>query len=424
VQALKKSLLIKSVVTPDSAIDGAGLSCLKRGGFLQMPQLLLRPSVFSVTAASSKSLLKLASRKATQLTAQYNPKHFHQLNRTMTTITVPNKQAAIFYEEKGGPEVLKYTTEFPVPSDISATEILVKNRYAGVNFIEVYFRLGVYPATYPYVPGREASGEIVAVGEKVKNFNVGDKIAYLGNANFCQYTKLDSNKPSIINLGKDATDEQLKLYAAALIQGLTALTFVHEAYAVKEGDYILVTAASGGVGLILDQLIGKIKKAHVIAVASTDEKLAKAKANGAEFLLNSTDLTYEQIGEKVLEITNGKGVDAIFDSIGKDTWEIDMKVVKRKGTIISFGNASGVVPPLSINRLSPKNIKIARPQLYGYITEPEEFQHYTKTLFDLISSGELNIDIFKVFPLKEYPVATTSMEGRKTTGKIVLEIPN
>lgn len=390
-----------------------------------MPQLQV--------ARCALSPIKLFNRRSFKLTAAiattaHNSILSHNLqfqpHRKMSTaITIPDKQAAIFYEEKGGPEVLKYTTEFPVPSDISSTEILVKNKYAGVNFIEVYFRLGIYPATYPFVPGREASGEVVAVGDKVQNFKVGDKIAYLGNNNFCQYTKLDSNKQSIINLGTNATDEQLKLYAASLLQGLTALTFIHEAYPVKEGDYILVTAAAGGVGLILNQLIGKIKKAHVIAVASSDEKLEKAKANGAEYLLNSTKLTYEQIGEKILDITGGKGVDAIFDSIGKDTWETDLKVIKRKGTIISYGNASGVVPPFSINRLSAKNVKIARPQLFGYVTEREEFEYYSKKLFDLIDSGKLNIAIHGVFPLKDYPAATTTMEARKTTGKLVLEIP-
>lgn len=343
----------------------------------------------------------------------------------MTTFTsnIPEKQAVVYYDQTGGPEVLKYSKDFPVPK-INENEILVKNSYAGINFIEVYFRNGIYPASFPYIPGREASGEVVSVGSNVENFKIGDKIAYLGNQNFAQFTKLDSSKPSILNLGQQISDDQLKIYAASLIQGLTALTFIHEAYAVQENDYILVTAAAGGVGLILDQLIGKIKKAHVIAVASTNEKLEKAKKNGAEFLLNSSELSYDEISDKILDITKGKGVDAIFDSIGKDSFEMDMKVIKRKGTLISFGNASGAVPPLSINRLSPKNVKLLRPQLFGYITEPEEFKFYTKMLFDLINSGALNIDIHKVYSLEDYKSATIEMEGRKTTGKLLLKIPS
>ena len=341
-----------------------------------------------------------------------------------TTVTIPEKQSVIYYDKTGGPEVLQFSTDFPVPSDLASNEILVKNRYSGINYIETYFRNGIYPASFPYIPGREASGEIVAIGSDVKNFKIGDKIAYLGNQNFAQFTKLDSNKVSIINVGSNATDDQLKLYAASLLQGLTAITFINEAYNVKEGDYILVTAAAGGVGLILVQLLSKIKKAHVIAVASTNEKLDKAKVNGAEFLLNSSELSYDQIADKILEITNGKGADGIFDSIGKDSFEMDMKSIKRKGTIVSFGNASGAVSPLSITRLSPKNVKIARPQLFGYVTEPEEFQFYTESLFDLIKNGDLKIDIYKVYPLKDYKTATIEMEGRKTSGKILLEIPN
>lgn len=355
----------------------------------------------------------------------YNRKTSHSIHslRSMSTTTIPEKQAVIYYEQNGGPEVLKYSTEFPIPS-ISDTEILVKNKYAGINFIEVYFRNGIYPAKFPYIPGREASAEVVSVGSKVHNFKVGDKIAYLGNENFAQFTKLPANKVSILNLGKDTSDEKLKIYAASLIQGLTALTFINEAYSVKQDDYILVTAAAGGVGLILDQLIGNVKKAHVIAIASTDEKLAKAKKNGAEFLLNSSKLSNDELEAKILEITKGKGVDAIFDSIGKDTFELDLKVIKRKGTLVSYGNASGAVPPFSINRLSPKNIKLLRPQLFGYVTEPEEFGHYTKELFDLIDSNQLNIDIFKIYPLEDYPAATKDLESRKTTGKLLLEIPN
>ena len=365
------------------------------------------------------------SRKFILLSAFCNCYYKNNIQRAMCSASsIPDRQAVIYYEKNGGPEVLQYSTSFAVPSDLSATDILIKNKYTGINFIEVYFRNGIYPAEFPYIPGREASGEVLAVGDKVKNFKVGDKVAYLGNKNFAQFTKFDTNQSTILNLGPNATTEQLKLYAASLLQGLTALTFINEAYAVKENDYILVTAAAGGVGLILDQLIGKVRKAHVIAVASTDEKLAKAKQNGAEFLLNSSELSNDQLAEKILEITNGKGVEAIFDSIGKDTFDLDLKVVKRKGTFISYGNSSGAVPPFVINKLAPKNIKLLRPQLFGYVAERSEFEHYTKELFDLINSKKLSIDIYQVYQLKDYPTATRDLEGRKTTGKLLLEIPN
>lgn len=336
--------------------------------------------------------------------------------------SIPKTQSVIFYEKNGGPEVLQYSTNYPTPQ-ISDSQILVKNHYAGINYIETYFRKGIYKSNFPYIPGREASGEIVAIGSNVNNFKIGDKIAYLGGENFAQFTKLDSNKVSIINLGQNANDNQLKLYSASLLQGLTALTFINEAYNVQKDDFILVTAAAGGVGLILDQLISKVKKAHVIAVASSDEKLQLAKNNGAEFLLNSSKLSYDQIADEILRITNGKGVHAVFDSIGKDTIDLDLKVIRRKGTIVSYGNASGPIDSFSLGLLSPKNVRLLRPQLFGYITEPEEFQHYTKQLFNLIDSGELHIEIFKVYPLKDYKIATEEMESRKTTGKLLLQIP-
>lgn len=339
-----------------------------------------------------------------------------------STQSIPETQAVIFYEQNGGPEVLQYSTSYPTPQ-INDNQILVKNYYAGINYIESYFRNGIYKSQLPAIPGREASGEVVLIGSNVKNFKIGDKIAYLGNENFSQFTKLDANKVQIINLGQNATSNQLKLYAASLLQGLTALTFINEAYNVQKNDFILVTAAAGGVGLILDQLISKVKNANVIAVASSDEKLQLAQKNGAKYLLNSSKLTYDQIADKILEITNGVGVHAIFDSIGKDTINMDLKVIRRKGTIVSYGNASGPVDSFNLGLLSPKNVVLLRPQLFAYITEPQEFQYYSKELFKLIDNGELHIEIFKVYPLKDYRIATEEMEARKTTGKLVLEIP-
>ncbi len=332
---------------------------------------------------------------------------------------IPKKQKVVLFKKNGGPEVLEFT-DFPTPT-ISDSEVLIKNRYAGVNYIEVYFRKGIYPSKMPYVLGREATGTIVKVGKNVNDLKVGDKVAYLSGATFAEYTKFSSSG-NLIKLGADADDKKLKLYAAALLQGLTALTFINEAYSVQPGDYILVTAAAGGVGLLLDQLISKEKRAHVIAVASTDEKLLKAKNAGAEFLINSEELSNNDILRKIEEITEGKGVAASFDSVGKDTAELSLAALARKGTFVSFGNSSGTVPPLSINRLSAKNLKVLRPQLFGYISQPKEFRFYTQKLFDLVDNNQLKINIFKVYPLSEYKKAVIEQEGRKTTGKLLLQI--
>lgn len=332
-------------------------------------------------------------------------------------MTLPETQKVVLFEENGDLDVLKYV-DYETPK-ISPDDIIVKNKYAGINFIEAYFRKGVYPSTTPYVLGREGTGVVVEVGDNVSNYKVGDKVAYLGGANFAQYTKLSSKHILIHKLADDTSDEKLKLYAASLVQGLTALTLINEAYKVKKGDYILVWAAAGGVGRLLTQLVSEIG-AHVIAIASTSEKLEIAKSLGAEFLINSST---DNVAEKVKEFTNGKGVEATFDSVGKDSFEPSFESLARKGTFVSFGNASGVVPPLSINRLSPKNLKIARPQLFGYIATPEEWNYYLTDLLQKIESGKLSIFINKTYPLSDYKQAAADLEGRKTTGKLVLEIP-
>ena len=183
---------------------------------------------------------------------------------------------------------------------------------------------------------------------------VGDKIAYLSPNTFAQYTKITDDNYKYIKLPDSSTDEDLKKYGSIFLQGLTALTFVNEAYKVEKGDYVLVWAAAGGVGKFLVQLISQIG-AHVIAVASTNEKLEIAKSLGAEYLINSST---DDIVAKVKEITNNEGVAASFDSVGKDTFDISLTSIKRKGTFISYGNSSGPVTPFPLSILSPKTLNL------------------------------------------------------------------
>ncbi|CCC71841.1 hypothetical protein NCAS_0I01730 [Naumovozyma castellii] len=336
--------------------------------------------------------------------------------RTMSNSIVSKQQSAIIFDGiSDGYDVIKYKT-IQTPTVENSNEMVIKNSYSGINFIEAYFRKGIYPCELPYLPGREASGIVAEVGKDVKNFQIGDKVAYLHGETMAEFTKIKETDP-IIKLSKDASDENLKLYAAGLLQSLTAITLINEAHEVKKGEYVLVYAAAGGVGLLLDQLL-KMKGAHTIAVCSTKEKLELAKANGAEFSINSKE---ENVVQRVMEITNNKGVDVAYDSIGKATFEDTLAALKLKGSLVSFGNASGPVPPLLINRLSPKNLKLVRPQLYGYITNPEDWEKYSKEFQSLVDSGKLNIKIFKTYPLKDYKIAVQELEGRKTTGKLVLK---
>lgn len=336
---------------------------------------------------------------------------------TAPSVSIPATQKVVLINDIGDFDVIKYQ-DYPVPT-ISDDELLIKNKYAGVNYIESYFRKGIYPSEKPYLLGREATGVVVAKGDSVKGYDIGDKVGYVSGATFAQYTKFSVNG-RILKVPKDSDDEKLKLYAAALLQGLTALTFVHEAYDVKPDDYILLYAAAGGVGLIFDQLV-KLRGAHTIAVASTDEKLILAKKFGAEFGINSSK---EDILSKVQDITNGKGVAAVFDSVGKDTFETSLAALKNKGTFVSFGNASGPVTPFPLSKLSPKNIKLLRPQLNAYTSVSEgDWEKYSKKLLELVDSNSLKILIHKTYPLSEYKEAAQELESRKTTGRIVLEIP-
>jgi NADPH2:quinone reductase len=327
--------------------------------------------------------------------------------------TIPKTQTAVQIEAYGGTEVVQVKNDAPVP-EIKPTELLVKNEYAGINFIDTYFRSGLYKVPkFPYTLGREAEGRVVAVGSSVIGFKVGERVAYLGSDSQAEYTAVE---PLHITHVPDGIEPGVA--AASLIQGLTAITMVKESYAVQKGDYILVHAAAGGVGLWLCQLIHTIG-AHAIATASTDAKLQLAKENGAEYLINYTT---EDWVSRALEITEKKGVAAVFDGVGASTFDGDIEVLARKGTLVSFGNASGAVPPLTIVRLAPKNLKVLRPQVFGYIATREEFEGYANTILDWIVNGRVKVKVHKVYPLSDVVRAQNDLEGRKTTGKLLLKI--
>lgn len=330
-------------------------------------------------------------------------------------MSIPKTQKVILIEETGDLDVLKYT-DSPVP-EISDNEILIKNKYSGINYIENYFRTGVYAAPKPYILGREASGTVAAVGANVKDYRVGDKVAYPATATFAQYTKVNATHP-IIKLDSDISEENFKKLGSILIQGLTAITFASEVYDVQKGDFILVYAAAGGVGQVLLQII-KQRGAHAIAVASSEEKLQLAKSLGAEYLINNQT---DDIVAKVKEFTNGKGVQAAYDSVGKDTYDTTLQSLGLNGRFVSFGNASGPIGPVTINTW-PNNIQVSRPTVLRYIATPDLFAKYSKILVDSLVSGDLKYNVSKPYPLSEYKEANKLLISRKTTGKLTLEIP-
>ncbi|KAI9724001.1 MAG: hypothetical protein M1812_000719 [Candelaria pacifica] len=240
----------------------------------------------------------------------------------------------------GGPEVLEYLTDLPVPQPKEG-EILIKNEIVGINYIDTYFRTGLYPSPLPLILGREASGKITSLGPAGNMYGLqpGDRVVWMGTNSYAEYTATPAEKA--IKIPDSIPTQQA---AAALLQGLTALTLVREAYEVKKGEWILVHAAAGGVGLWLCQILRAIG-ARIIGTASTLEKRELARENGAQVLV---DYSKEDVVKRVREITGGEGVAAVFDGVGKSTFESSMECLRRKGSMVSFGNASGAVPPVTI----------------------------------------------------------------------------
>ncbi|CAN9197300.1 nad-binding protein [Alternaria burnsii] len=329
--------------------------------------------------------------------------------------SLPKTMKAVLIEKTGGTEVLQYKTDVPVPEPKEG-EVLVKNEFIGINYIDTYFRSGVYkPPQFPYILGREGAGTIASVGPNVpSDLKPGAKVAYMGQLAYAEYTAAPANYT--IPLPDSIST---KTAAASLLQALTAVTLIRDAYEVKKGDWILVTAAAGGVGLWLCQLL-KAVGARVIATASTEEKRNLAKQNGAEVLLEYHEEDRDVFVKKVLEVTGGEGVHAVFDSVGKSTFDSSLAVVRRKGTMCSFGNASGPVEGFALARLSAKNVKLIRPTLFNYIATREELQAAANELWKFIEKDGLNVKIHDVYPLSEIVRATKDIEGRKTTGKLVL----
>lgn len=302
-----------------------------------------------------------------------------------------------------------------------------------------YFRSGVYqPPSFPYILGREGSGTIAALGPNApSDLKVGGRVAYMGQYAYAEYTPV-STKYTIPIPDSIST----KVAAASLLQALTAVTLIREAHPVQKGDWVLVTAAAGGVGLWLCQLL-KAVGAHTIATASTPEKRELAKQNGAEVLVEYHEDDRAKFVKQVLDITGGEGVHVVFDSVGKATFDSCLAVVRRKGSMVSFGNASGPVTGFSLGyvpkflcsygarwrtlllilcrRLSAKNVKLLRPTLFNYIYTREETKQYAEELWNFIEKDGLNVRIHDVYPLADIVRATQDIEGRKTTGKLLLQ---
>ncbi|KAI9485593.1 MAG: hypothetical protein EXX96DRAFT_515012 [Benjaminiella poitrasii] len=326
-------------------------------------------------------------------------------------MSTPATMKAVYIKENGSADNLIYD-DIAVPK-VDDDSILVKNRFAGVNYIDTYQRSGLYPVTLPFTIGREGSGDIVEVGKNVKDFKVGDRVVYLSGSTYAEYTNVPSAAAQKLkeNVSYEAA-------AAVGIQALTAWTMIRDGYPVKKGDIILVHAAAGGVGLLLCQMLHYLG-ATVIGTVGSDEKAKLAKEHGAD---HTIIYTRENVVERVNEITGSLGCHAVLDGVGKSTFEDSIACTRRLGTLISFGNASGAVPPVSITCLTPKNLKLMRPQLYNYLTTPEEREKWWSEVFDLFHKKVFRLQIYKIYELKDAKQAHIDIESRKTTGKLLISM--
>ncbi|OBT65865.1 hypothetical protein VE03_05422 [Pseudogymnoascus sp. 23342-1-I1] len=327
---------------------------------------------------------------------------------------LPPTMRAIKIPHTGGLEVLELHTDIPLPTP-SAGQILIKTAFAGINYIDTYLRTGLYPPPASGILGQETEGTVVAVSAEgdTYGFQLGDRVAAFasGGGGYAEYVAVPAKTAFKLPEGIEAG-----LGAASVIQGLTALTLIRESHPVQKGETILVHAAAGGVGLWLCQLLRAVG-AKVIATASTAEKLALAKANGADELVNYR--THDFVAE-VSRITGGAGVAAVFDGVGAATFEGSLASVARKGSLVSFGNASGPVPPFTIARLGAKNVKVLRPRLGAYVETREEFETYSKELFGFIAEGKVGVKVHGRYKLEDVAKAQGELEGRGTVGKLLL----
>ena len=318
---------------------------------------------------------------------------------------------AIRIHSPGGPEAMKWD-DVPTPEP-GPNEALIKQEAIGLNYIDVYFRTGLYKApSLPLVIGQEGAGTVTAVGGNVSNVKPGDRVAYAGAiGGYATERVIIADR--LVKL-PDGID--FNTAAAMMLQGMTVQYLLRRTYAVKAGDTIVVHAAAGGIGLIMCQWARHLG-ANVIGVVSNEAKADLARANGAAHAI----VGYDKLAAEVKRITGGAGVPVVYDSIGKDTFGASLDCLAPLGLMVSFGNASGPVPPVDIGILAAKgSLFLTRPSLATYTAKRADLEKTAADLFDVVLKGAVKINVNQTFPLKDAAAAHIALESRKTTGSTVL----
>ena len=319
---------------------------------------------------------------------------------------------AIKIKKPGGPEILELeniTLRKPVKD-----EVLIEHTAIGLNYIDTYHRSGLYPLIFPSGLGMEASGIIKEIGSDVSNFSVGDRVAYASVPLGAYSSHRIFKSKSLVKVPEDI---DLTLAATLMTKGLTTFYLLHKTYPVSSGETILFHAAAGGVGQIFCQW-AKSLGCKVIGTVGSDEKIDLAKKNGCDEVINYSK---EDFAKKVMELTDGKGIPVVYDGVGKSTFEKSCECLHVRGTMISFGNASGALEPINVPKiLQPKGLYFVRPSMQQYLRNREELNEAANMLFEQFISGKINVEIYKKYKLEEVETAHKDLEGRKIIGPAII----
>src|SRR4051812_26775207 len=319
---------------------------------------------------------------------------------------------AIRFDQTGGPEVMKWV-DVEV-GDPGPGEIRIRQTAVGLNYIDVYFRTGLYPLPLPGGLGMEADGEVIALGSGVSDMKTGDRVAYVARPPGAYAQERVLPAAQVIKLPDAVSDEQA---ASVMLQGLTAQYLLRRTYRVKAGDTILIQAAAGGVGLLVCQW-AKALGATVIGTVGSDEKAEIARAHGCD---HAIVYTRENFTKRVREITNGAGVPVVYDSIGKDTFAGSLDCLAPLGMFVSFGNASGPLPPIDSSEFAGRgSLFFTRPTLFTYMGKRSDYEAMAAELFDVLVSGKVKTNINQRYALADVGQAHADLEARKTTGSTIL----
>ncbi len=319
---------------------------------------------------------------------------------------------AIRFHKTGGPEVMQL--EEVAVGEPAAGQVRIRQTAIGVNFIDTYHRSGLYPMAMPSGLGSEAAGVVEAIGPGVTGLVAGDRVAYTGGpvGSYAEARLYPADR--LVKIPAGISDQQA---ASMMLKGMTVQYLIHHTFKVKSGDTVLWHAAAGGVGLIASQWL-KALGVTVIATVGSDEKAVLAKKAGCAHVINYST---ENFTQRVKEITADKGVPVVFDSVGKSTWEGSLDCLQPRGMMVSFGNASGAVPSVNIGILAQKgSLFLTRPSLVNYTATRTDLDETAKSLFDVVASGKVKIEVTGSYKLADAAQAHRDLEGRKTTGSVIL----